>query len=308
MNSTAPIRITEEVREALHAGQPVVALESTIIAHGMPYPENLNTAQALEDIIRAQGGVPAVVAVADSAIQVGCDGEMLERLAQAEGVWKVSRRDMGLAIAQGALGATTVSGTLIGAHLAGIRVFVTGGIGGVHRGVADTWDISADLPELARAEVAVVSAGAKSILDLPKTLEALETAGVPVIGWGTDEFPAFFTPRSGLPLVHATDDPAVVARAMNAQWSLGLGGGLLIANPVPEDASADPVRIQEATEAGLRAAAEQGISGKATTPFLLGYIKEATGGHSLDANRALVMNNARVGAAIARAYSDLPLG
>lgn len=308
MKANAPIRLSEEVCEALESGQPVVALESTIIAHGMPYPENIATARALKDIIRGQGGVPAVVAVADGAIQVGCDDVMLERLATAKDVWKVSRRDMGIALAQRVLGATTVSGTLIGAQLAGIRVFVTGGIGGVHRGVAESWDISADLPELARAEVAVVSAGAKSILDLPKTLEALETAGVPVIGWGTEEFPAFFTPSSGLALVHATDDPAVVARAMDAQWSLGLGGGLLVANPVPEEAAADPIRIQAATEAGLRAATEQGISGKATTPFLLRYIKEATGGHSLEANRALVMNNARVGAAIARAYSDLHLG
>ena len=308
MKANAPIRLSEEVRDALESGQPVVALESTIIAHGMPYPENIATARSLEDIIRSQGGVPAVVAVADGAIQVGCNDAMLERLATAKDVWKVSRRDMGMALAQRVLGATTVSGTLIGAQLAGIRVFVTGGIGGVHRGVSESWDISADLPELARAEVAVVSAGAKSILDLPKTLEALETAGVPVIGWGTEEFPAFFTPSSGLALVHATDDPAVVARAMDAQWSLGLGGGLLVANPVPEEAAADPVRIQKATEAGLRAATEQGISGKATTPFLLRYIKEATGGHSLEANRALVMNNARVGAAIARAYSNLRLG
>ncbi len=304
MSLAAHLNIDRDVADAIASCQPVVALESTIIAHGMPYPENIETAQALGAIIRDEGGVPAVIAVADGAIQVGCSPALLEQLATASDVWKVSRRDMGMALAQRALGATTVSGTLIGAHLSGIRTFVTGGIGGVHRGVGETWDISADLPELSRSEVAVVSAGAKSILDLPKTLESLETAGVPVIGWGTSEFPAFFTQGSGLPLVHSTSDPAIVAAAMDAQWSLGLGGGLLIANPVPDEAAADPAMIQAATEAGLRAAAEQGIHGKATTPFLLGFIKEATEGKSLAANRALVMNNARVGARIARAYAD----
>lgn len=302
------VHVHEEVRAALEAGQPVVALESTIIAHGMPYPENLRTAQEIEAIVRSGGAVPAVVHIAEGALKVGATASELEQLATAENVWKVSRRDMGMALAQGVLGATTVSGTLIGAHLAGIRVFVTGGIGGVHRGVAETWDISADVTELGRAEVAVVSAGAKSILDLPKTLEALETAGVPVIGWGTAEFPAFFTRSSGLSLVHSTSDPEIVAGAMDAQWSLGLGGGLLIANPVPEAEAADPERIAKATDEAVAEAHRRGIQGKALTPFLLSAIQEATAGESLASNRALVMNNARVGTEIACAYAALKRG
>ncbi|MEC7693928.1 MAG: pseudouridine-5'-phosphate glycosidase, partial [Bacteroidota bacterium] len=216
--STDWVRVLPEVRDALAAGRPVVALESTIVAHGMPYPANLETAQAVGAIVREEGAVPATVAVVDGAVQVGCDASMLERLASEPGVAKVSRRDMPVVLAQGNLGATTVSGTLIGAGLAGIRVFVTGGIGGVHRGVADTWDISADLDELARHDVAVVSAGAKSILDLPKTLEVLETKGITVLGYGTDEFPAFFTPQSGIPVAHRADTPEQVASILKAKW------------------------------------------------------------------------------------------
>ena len=294
------VRVLPEVRDALAAGRPVVALESTIVAHGMPYPANLETAQAVEAIVREEGAVPATVAVVDGAVQVGCDASMLERLASEPGVAKVSRRDMPVVLAQGSLGATTVSGTLIGAGLAGIRVFVTGGIGGVHRGVADTWDISADLDELARHDVAVVSAGAKSILDLPKTLEVLETKGITVLGYGTDEFPAFFTPQSGIPVAHRADTPEQVASILKAKWGLGLKGGVLVANPVPAEFGFD---ASAATDKALADAARQGIEGKALTPFLLKHIAEATGGQSLAANVALVKHNARIGAQIAVAHA-----
>ena len=294
------VRVLPEVRDALAAGRPVVALESTIVAHGMPYPANLETALAVESIVREEGAVPATVAVVDGAVQVGCDAPMLERLASEPGVAKVSRRDMPVVLAQGNLGATTVSGTLIGAGLAGIRVFVTGGIGGVHRGVADTWDISADLDELARHDVAVVSAGAKSILDLPKTLEVLETKGITVLGYGTDEFPAFFTPQSGIPVAHRADTPEQVASILKAKWGLGLKGGVLVANPVPAEFGFD---ASAATDKALADAARQGIEGKALTPFLLKHIAEATGGQSLAANVALVKHNARIGAQIAVAHA-----
>jgi len=300
MSASRWIRLSEEVRDALSSGQPVVALESTIVAHGMPYPANLETAFAVEAIVREEGAVPATVAVIDGAVQVGCDLPTLERLASEPHVAKVSRRDMPVVLAQGSLGATTVSGTLIGAGLAGISVFVTGGIGGVHRGVAETWDISADLEELAVHNVAVVSAGAKSILDLPKTLEVLETKGITVLGYGTDEFPAFFTPRSGLTLAHRANSAQEVADVMKAKWGVGLQGGILVANPVPEEHGFD---AGAATEAALAAAEAAGVEGKALTPFLLKHIAEATQGKSLAANVALVKNNARVGAQVAVAHS-----
>jgi len=300
MSASRWIRLSEEVRDALSSGQPVVALESTIVAHGMPYPANLETARAVEAIVREEGAVPATVAVVDGAVQVGCDLPTLERLASEPHVAKVSRRDMPVVLAQGSLGATTVSGTLIGAGLAGISVFVTGGIGGVHRGVAGTWDISADLEELAVHNVAVVSAGAKSILDLPKTLEVLETKGITVLGYGTDEFPAFFTPRSGLTLAHRANSAQEVADVMKAKWGVGLQGGILVANPVPDEHGVD---AGAATEAALAAAEAAGVEGKALTPFLLKHIAEATQGKSLAANVALVKNNARVGAQVAVAHS-----
>ena len=295
-------KVLPEVAAALESGKPVVALESTIVAHGMPYPDNLQTAREVESIVRAEGAVPATVAVVDGAIQVGCDEATLERLASEPGVAKVSRRDMPVVLASNRLGATTVSGTLIGAGLAGISVFVTGGIGGVHRGVAESWDISADLDELAQHNVAVVSAGAKSILDLPKTLEVLETKGITVLGYGTDEFPAFFTPNSGLSLAHRADSPDEVAKVMAAKWGLGLKGGLLVANPVPAEHGFD---AQAATERALNEANVQGIEGKALTPFLLKNIAEATQGRSLAANVALVKHNALVGARIAVAHGKL---
>lgn len=297
----ALIRVLPAVQAALKEGQPVVALESTIVAHGMPYPANLETAQAVEAIVREEGAVPATVAVVDGAVQVGCDAATLERLASEPGVAKVSRRDMPVVLAKGTLGATTVSGTLIGAGLAGISVFVTGGIGGVHRGVAETWDVSADLDELARHDVAVVSAGAKSILDLPKTLEVLETKGITVLGYGTDEFPAFFTPKSGLAVTHRADTPEEVASVLKAKWGLGLEGGVLVANPVPAASGFDAA---VATEQALADAQRQGVEGKALTPFLLKHIAEATKGQSLAANVALVKHNARVGARIAVAYAS----
>jgi pseudouridine-5'-phosphate glycosidase len=298
--STDWVRVFPEVQDALDAGRPVVALESTIVAHGMPYPANYETAQAVEAIVREEGAVPATVAVVDGAVQVGCDASMLERLASEPGVAKVSRRDMPVVLAQGSLGATTVSGTLIGAGLAGIRVFVTGGIGGVHRGVADTWDISADLDELAQHDVAVISAGAKSILDIPKTLEVLETKGITVLGYGTDEFPAFFTPQSGIPVAHRADTPEQVASILKAKWGLGLKGGVLVANPVPDEFGFD---ASAAMEKALADAARKGIEGKALTPFLLKHIADATGGQSLAANVALVKHNARIGARIAVAHA-----
>ena len=301
MIDSSLIRVSPEVSEALKAGQPVVALESTIVAHGMPYPANLETALAVEAIVREEGAIPATVAVVDGAVQVGCDPSTLERLASEPGVAKVSRRDMPVVMAKGGLGATTVSGTLIGAGLAGIAVFVTGGIGGVHRGVAGTWDVSADLDELARHNVAVVSAGAKSILDLPKTLEVLETKGITVLGFGTDEFPAFFTPRSGLPLAHRADTPQEVAAILRAKWGLGLEGGVLVANPVPDEHGFD---AGAATDAALADAEAQGVEGKALTPFLLKHIADATDGKSLKANVALVKHNARIGARIAVTYSQ----
>lgn len=296
------VRVLPEVSEALESGKPLVALESTIVAHGMPYPDNLQTALEVASIVRAEGAVPATVAVVDGAIQVGCDEATLERLASEPGVAKVSRRDMPVVLANNRLGATTVSGTLIGAGLAGISVFVTGGIGGVHRGVAESWDISADLDELAQHNVAVVSAGAKSILDLPKTLEVLESKGITVLGYGTDEFPAFFTPHSGLSLSHRADTPSDVAKVMEAKWGLGLQGGILVANPVPAEHGFD---AQAATEQALHDAAAQGIEGKALTPFLLKHIAEATEGRSLAANVALVKHNALVGARIAVAHANL---
>ena len=301
--STSPwLSVAEEVQDALAEGRPVVALESTIVAHGMPFPANLDTAREVESIVRAQGAVPATVAVVDGKLQVGCTEDILHRLASEPGVSKVSRRDLPVVLAQGSLGATTVSGTLIGAGLAGIGVFVTGGIGGVHRAVADTWDISADLGELAQHNVAVVSAGAKSILDLPKTLEVLETQGITVLGYGTDEFPAFFTPRSGLAVAHRADSPDEVARTMHAKWGLGLTGGVLVANPVPDAAGFDAAG---ATEEALAAAERQGVEGTALTPFLLKFIAEATEGKSLAANVALVKHNAMVGGQIAKAYAAL---
>ena len=301
----ALIVYSEEVREAMASGMPVVALESTIIAHGMPYPENVNTAKRLGNIIRDAGCVPAIVAVSEGKVCVGIDDVLLERIAKEKGVLKVSRRDIPIAIASKALGATTVSGTLVIAHAAGIKVFVTGGIGGAHRGAETSMDVSSDLEELAISDVAVVSAGVKAILDLPKTLEILETKGVPVVGYKTDELPAFYTRTSGLKLVARADTVDEVACIMKSKWDLGISGSVLIANPIPQEFEADSKVINAAIENALVRANKEGIAGKEITPFILSLVSEATGGDSLAANVALVENNARLGAQIAFAFSKL---
>ncbi|MFG6485251.1 pseudouridine-5'-phosphate glycosidase [Roseateles sp. BYS78W] len=295
------IQLSPEVAAARAAGKPVVALESTIIAHGMPWPQNLETAREVEDVIRAEGAVPATIAVIGGRIRVGLADAELTQLAQAPDAMKLSRRDLPFAIATGRLGATTVAATMICAHLAGIEVFVTGGIGGVHRGGAESFDISADLQELARTPVAVVCAGAKSILDLGLTLEYLETHGVPVLSVGQDNFAAFFTPDSGLKADFRMDDADTQARFIRAKWALGLGGGVVVSNPVPAAQAMPRAEIDAITAQALAEADQQGIHGKAITPFLLARIKALTGGQSLATNIALVKNNAVVGARLARA-------
>jgi len=295
------LTLKAEVEEALKAGRPVVALESTLIAHGLPFPTNLEAARRLEDMIRAEGATPATIAVLGGWLRVGLDDTELNHLARGGNIRKVSRRDLPIVIAQGGDGATTVAATMWIAAQAGIQVFATGGIGGIHRG--QPFDVSADLPELARTPVAVVCAGAKSILDLPLTLEWLETWGVPVIGYGTDEFPAFYTRSSGLPVDARVDSPQAAAEIIRARWDLGLGGGVLIVAPVPAEAEL-PAEVMEAAIAqALAAAEEKGIRGKAITPFLLARIAEITGGDSLRANVALLENNVAIAARIAGALA-----
>lgn len=297
--------VQPQVREALATKRAVVALESTIISHGMPYPENVQTARQVEQIVRNHGAVPATIAIADGRICIGLDDTQLEQLGRARGVHKVSRRDLASVLVSRQLGATTVAATMICAHLAGIGVFVTGGIGGVHRGASKTMDVSADLRELATTPVAVVCAGAKAVLDLPKTLEVLETEGVPVLGYQTDEFPAFYSRRSGLSVDMTVQDAPEVARIMKAKWELGLRGGLLVTVPVPEQDELAGAMLHACIEKALQEASEAGIQGKDVTPFLLKRIVEFTGGQSLATNVALVENNARVGAQIAVAYAEL---
>ncbi|MFM2044593.1 MAG: hypothetical protein RLY86_3169 [Pseudomonadota bacterium] len=292
------------VAAALAANRPVVALESTLISHGLPFPANIETAQALEARVRAEGAVPATIAILDGRIRVGLEAEDMERLAKG-GVRKVSRRDLPLVLAQGADGATTVAATMIAADLAGIRIFATGGIGGVHRGVETTLDISADLEELARTEVAVVCAGAKAILDLPKTLEYLETKGVPVLGFGTDHFPAFYAASLGQPVDGRCDTPEEVARVLRTKWNLGLSGGIVIAVPIPEEAALDADAVEQAVRQAVAEAADRDVKGKDLTPFLLARMEQLTGGASLTANRALLLNNAGVAARIAVAQARL---
>ena len=298
------IQLSPEVAAARAQGLPVVALESTIIAHGMPWPQNLDTAREVEAVIRAEGAVPATIAVIGGRIRIGLTEEELAQLAQAPDAMKLSRRDLPYAVATGRLGATTVAATMICAHLAGIEVFVTGGIGGVHRGGHESFDISADLQELARTPVAVVCAGAKSILDLGLTLEYLETHGVPVLSVGQDNFAAFFTPDSGLKADFRMDDAGTQARFIRAKWALGLGGGVVVSNPVPADQAMPRDQIDAITAQALAEADAQGITGKAITPFLLGRIKALTGGQSLATNIALVKHNAVVGARLARALQN----
>lgn len=295
--------IQPRVAEALADGRPVVALESTIISHGLPWPENLETAHALGAAITDEAGVPATIAVRGGRLVVGCDDAHLEKLARGAGITKVSRRDLAAVVAQGGDGATTVAGTMIVAQMAGIPIMATGGIGGVHRGAADTFDISADLAELSQTSVAVVCSGAKSILDLPKTLEVLETNGVPVIGFGTDKFPAFHCRDSGLRLEARADTPEDAARIITNQRRLGLGGGLVIANPVP---AADEIAMDELdawTASANESARAQGITGKDLTPYLLDRLADLSGGRTIKTNVALVSNNAAVAARIAAAMT-----
>lgn len=290
-----------DVQSALEAGRPLVALESTVISHGLPWPENLEVARGMEAAVRAGGAVPATIAVLSGRVRVGLEEGELEHLARASGVWKVSRRDVPVVLAQGRDGATTVAGTVMMAHEAGIRVMATGGIGGVHRG--DFMDVSADLPELARTPVLVVCAGAKAILDLPATLEWLETWGVPVVGYGTDELPAFYSRESGLRLEARVDSPEEAAAIARALWSREGTGGMLLCVPCPEEAA---ISVREVEEAISRAIAETGareLRGKAVTPFLLARVSELTGGRSKAANLALLRNNARVAARVAAALS-----
>ena len=291
------------VAAARAAGRPLVALESTIIAHGMPYPENVRTAREVEALIRALGAEPATIAVIGGKIRVGLSGDELELLGRSGEAVKVSRRDLPAVLASGGLGATTVAGTMICAALAGIEVFVTGGIGGVHRGAAESFDISADLQELAKTSVAVVCAGAKSILDIGLTLEYLETHGVPVLACEQDNFAAFYTRDSGFRADYRIDDPAQQARFIRAKWDLGLSGGVVLSTPVPSEAAMPREEIDAITEQASDEAREQGITGKAVTPFLLARIKALTGGRSLATNIALVKHNAEVGAKLALALA-----
>ena len=297
--------INPEVIEALINNKPVVALESTIISHGMPYPENVKMAKKVEEIIRSEGAVPATIAILNGTIKVGLTTEEIEYLAKEKGVLKVSKRDFGYTVSQQKTGATTVSATMLIARMAGIKVFATGGIGGVHRGAQETFDISRDLEELASVNVAVVCAGAKSILDLGLTLEYLETKGVEVIGYQTKELPAFYSRESGFELDYNLSTPKEIAELLYAKWSLGLTGGVVIANPIPKKYSMDSKMMKEVIDQALHQAKEDGIKGKETTPYLLAKVKEVTHGESLDANLELVYNNARLAAQIALEYTKI---
>lgn len=299
------ISYSTEVQQALEGKKPIVALESTIISHGMPYPQNVETARIVEQIIRDNGAVPATIAIMDGKIKIGLSEEELEVLGNTPGVSKVSRRDIGQVIATKQIGATTVAATMICAELAGIRVFATGGIGGVHRGAETTMDISADLEELATTGVAVVCAGAKSILDIGLTMEYLETKGVPVIGYQTDVMPAFYTRSSKFDLTFRTDDTNELAKVLKAKWDLGINGGAVIANPIPTEHALEEAFINDIIAQAMKEANENGIVGKDVTPFLLGKVKELTEGTSLVANIELVKHNAKVGAELAVAYNKL---
>jgi pseudouridine-5'-phosphate glycosidase len=302
----ALLTLSPEVAEARAKGRPIVALESTIITHGMPWPQNVETARAVEAEVRKAGAIPATIAVMAGSIHIGLTEAELEALGQAKDVMKLSRADLAACLAMGRTGATTVAATMICAELAGIEVFATGGIGGVHRGAEDSFDVSADLLEFSRTAVTVVAAGAKAILDLPKTLEVLETHGVPVIAFGQDDFPAFWSRSSGLKAPLRMDTAAQIAAAQRMRGGLGLAGGQLVTNPIPPEAEIPRTEIGPVIEQALREAADQGISAKAVTPFLLQRIFELTAGRSLASNIALVLNNARLAAAIARALVDMP--
>jgi len=300
------LQISPEIRAALEDRRPVVALESTIIAHGMSFPKNVETALLVEKTVREAGALPATCAIIAGKLKAGLSGAEIELLGkEGAAVPKASRRDVPFLVSQGKNGATTVASTMIIAHLAGIRIFATGGIGGVHRGAATTMDISADLQELARTPVAVVSAGAKSILDLGLTLEYLETQGIPVVGFRTEEFPAFYTRRSGFGMDYRLDSPEEIAKLLKVKWEINLRGGAVIANPVPESLQLDPELMERTIAEALEEADKRHIRGKAITPFLLAKIEQLTGGKSLEANIALVLNNARLAGKIACELSKI---
>ena len=295
------VHVADEVRAALADGRPIVALESTLISHGLPRPRNLDAARRLEAVVRAGGAVPATIGVIDGRPAVGLSADELELLASAPDVRKCSRRDLPVVMARGEHGATTVAGTLALMGLAGLRVLATGGLGGVHRGAEETFDVSADLPELARTRAVVVCAGAKALLDLPRTVEVLETLGVPVLGWRTDELPAFYAGRSGLPVVARVESAREAVAIARAAWESDLARGLLLGVPPPPESTVDADALERAMATALDAAKQAGVTGPRTTPFLLDAVARATGGESLEANIALLENNARIGAEIAAA-------
>lgn len=297
------IDILPEIQTALDNGEAVVALESTIISHGMEYPLNVECARRCEEIIREEGAVPATIAIIQGRIKVGLTYDELEYFGTEKGIRKVSRRDLAMVVANGKDGATTVAGTMIISEMVGISIFATGGIGGVHRKAQETFDISADLEELSKTSVAVICAGAKSILDIALTLEVLETKGVPTIGYGTDDFPAFYTRSSGYGVDERMDDPETVAAFLSAKWNLGINGGVIIANPIPVEAEMDEAYIAAEIDKALAQSELDGVKGKNVTPYLLKHLFGATDGKSLSSNLALVYNNARVGAKIAKAYA-----
>ncbi|MBL0063754.1 MAG: pseudouridine-5'-phosphate glycosidase [Bacteroidetes bacterium] len=304
MKLNYPLLFSSEVKHALENNLPIVALESTIIAHGMPFPKNVETAKEVESIIRNEGAVPATIAILDGAMCVGLNENQLNDLGSKSGIWKVSLRDMPYVVSKKLDGATTVASTMRIAAMAGIKIFVTGGIGGVHRGAENTFDISADLTEMAQTNVAVISAGVKSILDIALTLEKLETLGVPVLTYGSDDFPSFYSRASGYKTPLRLDTPEEIATMLNSKWQMGIQGSVLIANPIPADQEVPFHVMEKYILDALDKASQKGISGKDTTPFLLKSIAEATGGESLAANISLVKNNAKLGAKISKALSN----
>lgn len=305
MNLKDYLSITPEIKEAIEQGKPVVALESTILSHGMPYPENVEFASKVEEVVRGEGAIPATTAIIGGKLKVGLTKEELEIMCKAENVGKVSRRDVAVYLATNQTGATTVATTMLIASLAGIRIFATGGIGGVHRGAQETMDISADLQELAHTPVCVVGAGCKSILDIGLTLEYLETMGVPVLGYQTDDFPAFYTRKSGFGVDYNIKDAAEAAKILKTKWDLGLEGGALIGNPIPEEYSLDYDEMEKVINEALDMAKKEHIRGKATTPFLLAHIKDLTKGVSFASNLQLAYNNAKVASQISVELSKL---
>ena len=305
MNFKDYLSIAPEIKEALEAHKPVVALESTILSHGMPFPENVGFAHKVEEVVRGEGAIPATTAIIGGKLKVGLTAEELDIMCKAENVGKVSRRDVAVYLTTGQTGATTVATTMLIASLAGIPIFATGGIGGVHRGAQETMDISADLQELAHTPVCVVGAGCKSILDIGLTLEYLETYGVPVLGYQTDDFPAFYCRKSGFGVDYNCPDALTAAKIMKTKWDLGLEGGMLIGNPIPEEYALDYDEMEKVINKALDMAKADHIRGKATTPYLLAHIKEITGGESFASNLQLAYNNARVASQIAVEYAKL---